>query len=388
MIASIALPSSASCEDFLNIIKTVNKMAQLGLEFCGSDSSALLSCLTERSKSYFTSMHIEAMQVLNLMVESESWEVVNINLKDVGGVLGILKKSVIVSSRRKSKTAKRKNTDSILVSFAKYGNPFTSETEVEKEDVVKSKLRLEPVDEEEEEEEERGGGGDGEICNGLKNKNKNKNKNGNENDNTKNGDGKEGDMKLDKNNDDNEEEEVEDEVEEEIEIGFGSSTTDRFNLIAFDRFMSPDSNELLHTPSTSTSTSTDIVTQTSLNGLARYTGRYLQLMFLLPLTAPDIFTALCSLFDYYLCAVYTGFVCVEKQTILKRHKLSRTAASAPDKSHETEVSMCVVLCWVGLSCVVLCCDVMCCVMLCYAMSCHVMSCYVMLCHVVLCHVML
>lgn len=335
MIASIALPSSASCEDFLNIIKTVNKMAQLGLEFCGSDSSALLTCLTERSKSYFTSMHIEAMQVLNLMVESESWEVVNINLKDVGGVLGILKKSVIVSSRRKSKTVKRKNTDSILVSFAKYGNPFSSETEVEKDEVVKSKLRLEPVDEDEEEEEEGSGS---EKYNGVKNKNKNINdKNDNKNnDNNKNGDEKKADIRN--GNGGNEEEEVEDEVEEEVEIGFGSSTTDRFNLIAFDRFMSPENNELPHTQSTSTST--DIVTQTSLNGLARYTGRYLQLMFLLPLTAPDIFTALCSLFDYYLCAVYTGFVCVEKQTILKRHKLSRTAASAPDKSHETEVIMC------------------------------------------------
>ena len=117
MIASIALPSSASCEDFLNIIKTVNKMAQLGLEFCGSDSSALLTCLTERSKSYFSSMHIEAMQVLNLMVESESWEVVNINLKDVGGVLGILKKSVIVSSRRKSKNVKISNNKSIKIFF-------------------------------------------------------------------------------------------------------------------------------------------------------------------------------------------------------------------------------------------------------------------------------
>ena len=326
MIASIALPSSASCEDFLNIIKTVNKMAQLGLEFCGSDSSALLTCLTERSISYFASMHIEAMQVLNLMVESESWEVVNINLKDVGGVLGILKKSVIVSSRRKSKTVKRKNTDSILVSFAKYGNPFSSETEVEKEDVVKSKLRLEPVDEEEEEE------GSGSVKHyGVKNKNKNiSDKN---DDNNKSGDEKKGDIRNGNNG--NEEDEVEDEVEEEVEIGFGSSTTDRFNLIAFDRFMSPENNELPYTQTTSTST--DIVTQTSLNGLARYTGRYLQLMFLLPLTAPDIFTALCSLFDYYLCAVYTGFVCVEKQTILKRHKLSRTAASAPDKSHETEV---------------------------------------------------
>ena len=301
MIASIALPSSASCEDFLNIIKTVNKMAKLGLEFCGSNSSALLSCLAERSKSYFASMHIEAMQVLKLMVDSESWEVVNINLKDVGGVLGILKKSVIVSSRRKfSKTVRREHADSILVSFAKYGNPFVTQTEVEKENVVNLKSRLERVDEEE-------------VGGGSEKYDEEKKKTENENE--------------------IREAQVEEEVEEEeVEIGFGSSTTDRFNLIAFDRFMSNDGNELPQTAST------DIITQTSLNGLARYTGRYLQLMFLLPSTAPDIFMALCSLFDYYLSAVYSGFVAVEKQTILKRHKLSRTAAPAPDKMHETEVT--------------------------------------------------
>ena len=304
MIGSIALPSSASCEEFLNIIKTVNKMAQLGLEFCGSDSSALLSCLAERSKSYFASMHSEAMQVLRLMVDSESWEVVNINLNDVGGVLGILKKSVIVSSRRKSKTVKRKNTDSILVSFAKYGNPFLSESETdgdgEKDDVINLKSKLERVDEEEEE--------------GRSEK----------------GSGKYNEIKEYKNE---VEVEVEEDVEEEVEIGFGSSSSDRFNLIAFDRFMCNDGNDIQNT----TSTSIDIITQTSLNGLARYTGRYLQLMFLLPSIAPDIFTALCSLFDFYLYSVYSGFMVPEKQTILKKYKLSKTTAPAPDKMHETEV---------------------------------------------------
>ena len=313
MIGSIALPSSASCEEFLNIIKTVNKMAQLGLEFCGSNSLALLSCLAERSKSYFSSMHNEAMQVLRLMVDSESWEIVNINLKDVGGVLGILKKSVIVSSRRKSKTVKRQNTDSILVSFAKYGNPFVSESategDVAKENVTYMKSKLERVDEDEEEGSERGS----EKYNAIKNKINNKN-----------------DNEIKEN-----EVEVEEEVEEEVEIGFGSSSSDRFNLIAFDRFMCNDGNDMQNT--TSTSTSIDIITQTSLNGLARYTGRYLQLMFLLPSIAPDIFTALCSLFDFYLYSVYSGFMVPEKQTILKKYKLSKTTAPAPDKMHETEV---------------------------------------------------
>ena len=323
MIGSIALPSSASCEEFLNIIKTVNKMAQLGLEFCGSNSSALLSCLAERSKSYFSSMHNEAMQVLRLMVDSESWEIVNINLNDVGGVLGILKKSVIVSSRRKSKTVKKRNADSILVSFAKYGNPFLSESEtegdVEKDNVINLKSKLRRVDEEEEEEEEGSSEKGSEKYNVIKN---NKNNTVNEI----------------KENEIENEVEVDEDVEDEVEIGFGSSSSDRFNLIAFDRFMCNDGNDIQISTSTSTSTSIDIITQTSLNGLARYTGRYLQLMFLLPSIAPDIFTALCSLFDFYLYSVYSGFMVPEKQTILKKYKLSKTTAPAPDKMHETEVN--------------------------------------------------
>lgn len=56
-----------------------------------------------------------------------------------------------------------------------------------------------------------------------------------------------------------------------------------------------------------------VVTQTALNGLARYTGRYLQLMAVLPSAASTIFTGLCQLFDYYLCAIFMGFVSAEEK---------------------------------------------------------------------------
>lgn len=79
-----------------------------------------------------------------------------------------------------------------------------------------------------------------------------------------------------------------------------------------------------------------VVTQTALNGLARYAGRYLQMMYLLPCAAPDIFVAICQMFDYYLCVVFTGFVPPEeRQKVLTRQ--SRMTAPAPDQCGDFEV---------------------------------------------------
>jgi hypothetical protein len=78
-----------------------------------------------------------------------------------------------------------------------------------------------------------------------------------------------------------------------------------------------------------------VVTQTALNGLARYAGRYLQMMHLLPSSAVDIFQCLCQLFDFYLCAVFNGFVPNdERQKVLT--KQTKMTAPPPDQSKDFE----------------------------------------------------
>jgi len=51
-----------------------------------------------------------------------------------------------------------------------------------------------------------------------------------------------------------------------------------------------------------------VVTQSCMNGLARYAGRYLEIMHEIPSVASEAFSGLCQLFDYYLCAIFHGFV--------------------------------------------------------------------------------
>jgi hypothetical protein len=79
-----------------------------------------------------------------------------------------------------------------------------------------------------------------------------------------------------------------------------------------------------------------IVTQVALNGIAKYVAKYLLLMYLLPSTAPLIFEQLTDLFNYYVCAVFNGFMPIEeKQRFLAAP--TKINASPPDQSKEYEV---------------------------------------------------
>jgi hypothetical protein len=280
-LSAIALPASVSCEDFLSIVWGVNTMAALGEEFCGSDSAALRACLVVKSKEYFHHLHAESIQVLRLMIDSESWQRVNVNLEDMGGVLGVLKKNIVIASRQRSGNGAVEGDkssilplshtlapSSLLISFITHGNPFSTPEE--------AVVRLGKIPE----------GDDTDTADGTG-------------------------------------------------VGSGTGVNDSTHpngalALGCELFATREALEL--------PPRTHVLTQTCLNGLARYTGRYLQLMYLLPGTAPDIFTSLCSLYDYYLCAVYCGFVPLERQTILKGGSNNRPAAAAPDRKQEFEVS--------------------------------------------------
>jgi hypothetical protein len=59
------------------------------------------------------------------------------------------------------------------------------------------------------------------------------------------------------------------------------------------------------------------------------------MMYMLPSVAGDIFPLLCQLYDYYVCAVYCGFVTTEQQ---KLSKYARAIASTPERSNEFEAA--------------------------------------------------
>ena len=249
------------------------------------------------------------------MVDSESWGRVNINMEEMGGVLNILKKNSIIASRCKYSSGNdSERPTSILMSFLSAGNPFR------------------PPQEEAESENRAGKGGMAE--------------NGGDS-----GEKKKGVWEFTEEKEIQSEEDEREGVEEkegdkgvaEGEGGVGEEGEEAEGVTqkgnAFELFMRREptpspSPRTPHTPlSPLTPLSHTVVTQTCLNGLARYTGRYLQLMFLVPNTAADIFSSLCQLYDYYLCAVYCGFVPPDKQRV----RGGKASAVAPVKQGEFEV---------------------------------------------------
>jgi hypothetical protein len=79
-----------------------------------------------------------------------------------------------------------------------------------------------------------------------------------------------------------------------------------------------------------------VVTQAALNGLAKYTVKYLNMMVLVPTAASEMLDNLLQLFDYYLCSAFCGFVPSEDRAkfLAPANKLN---AAAPDLSRAFEV---------------------------------------------------
>lgn len=95
MLNSITFTAAVPIDDFLAMTWAINAMVTLGREFCGSECRALILCLEEISKEYFQRMHHESFQVLRQMIESEPWRSIPVHLDEMGGVIGIIAKNVV-----------------------------------------------------------------------------------------------------------------------------------------------------------------------------------------------------------------------------------------------------------------------------------------------------
>jgi hypothetical protein len=87
-----------------------------------------------------------------------------------------------------------------------------------------------------------------------------------------------------------------------------------------------------------TVTSSFVVTQSLLNGLLKYTIKYLDAMILVPEHAPVLFKTLCDFYEFYMCDLFHTFVgeSDREQFFAAQTKM---ASSAPDAFHEYKVSV-------------------------------------------------
>jgi hypothetical protein len=76
-----------------------------------------------------------------------------------------------------------------------------------------------------------------------------------------------------------------------------------------------------------------VLTQSCLNGLSNFIGKYIQLMFVVKNSSVDIFEYLCQLFDFYVCSVFYGFVPMEqRQKLLSNY--TRQNSPPPNSSKD------------------------------------------------------
>ena len=331
-LGSIDISPSISLDDFLNMSWAITVMIKLGKEFCSSECKDLKSCLEKKTESYFASLHSDSLAVLRQMMDAETWDSVPINLGDFGGILGIIRKSIPkrtqglarsdnlsvslmgaclgISPRRlelatcpSEEDAAATSASSILTKFASSdgkGNPLhilltnTKANALEFDDDYN-----EEEDEEEEEEEEDGH--DGLLANTVVGGSEREDEDvGNT-------------LSLRSKSDDSAETNfLTALLAEDTDVGEGATKRrDELNKAM-------------------------VVTQSSLNGLARGAARYLQMMHLMPAISADILKCLSKLFDFYLCYVYVGFVSADDRSkFLAKH--AKLTASPPDQSKDFEV---------------------------------------------------
>ncbi|CAF0818466.1 unnamed protein product, partial [Didymodactylos carnosus] len=61
-------------EQFIHILKVINRLMEIGEQFCRSDSTILTDALRRQSVNYFRSYHSTRLDELKLFLENESWE--------------------------------------------------------------------------------------------------------------------------------------------------------------------------------------------------------------------------------------------------------------------------------------------------------------------------
>jgi hypothetical protein len=315
MLNMLTFTSEVKIEDFLAMAWALNHMVELGKEFCGSPSRALISTLEEKSKEYFHNFHCESFQMIRDMVEAESWQSVPIDMELSGGILGIIKTAILRDAARAGK---------ICFNSAKDGG-----------------------DEKETAEDSEGG-----VATRDAPTNSPGNTPGTSTDNTEATQapvpsilmrfGAEGNpFHFQTNNSGTVNNAVLSSPSRSAKSVSGSGAAkdkdaeiERKELRAFWKLLQDSATDApVKSKRAAEQAAYTVVTQTALNGVAKYVAKYLHLMYLLPASSKKIFDNLTQLFDYYLCAVFNGFMPFEER---QRFMAEQTKVNAPPPNGSME----------------------------------------------------
>jgi len=283
MLTSVQLTASLSLEDFLSLTAAVDLMIKLGKEFCGAASKQLEELLQEKSQEYFTFLHQNSFQMFRLMVDSELWANVPISLADVGGIMGIVRMNIARQQVLLS--------DAVVMGKRDKGfNPPAAEEAAED-------------------------GGD-EVCDSIL---------------VSFGEfGNPFGEYLAKS-----EAPVEGEEEPVVAVGKEKKSA---SMVFWDQLLvgdGPQGSPVSPKSRKAKAATTYVLTQSTLNGLAKFCGTYMLVMHRVPAISVDAYHGLIQMLEYYLAAVFVGLVPADaRDQLLERP--TKLTSPAPDQTRTYE----------------------------------------------------
>jgi hypothetical protein len=288
--------SDIKLDDFVCMAWALRVMVLLGKEYCDSDSASLIACLEEKSEEYFRNFHLENFQVVRMMIDAEMWNHIPVQLQGKGAILGSIRQSFgarkVDAAQERRSLSKAPRSDESLEG---QGTPSSNGVADDASSSVLSSFSV-----------------SGNPLKFIMRTDV-------------------GDATIERMSS----------LDEAEEVGAAVSTP-RFVRQALQMWDNDgddeeESNAQKSRRQRDADRSSYLITQTSFNGLGKSLSKYMQMMQLIPSAASEIFDSLCELLDFYLCAVFFGFVPLEERGKFFGTPNKMTSA-APDHRRDYEVT--------------------------------------------------
>mmetsp|Transcript_3685 Transcript_3685/g.3821 ORF Transcript_3685/g.3821 Transcript_3685/m.3821 type:complete len:1269 (+) Transcript_3685:182-3988(+) len=322
LLESLTPSASVSVEDFLCMIWALQKVVSVGKEFCGAESRDLLAAVRQKSVEYISELHKEYFNRLRQMVEAETWRSVPVRLGEMGGIRELLRTNLKKETRTLGKDVMRLR--GMVREMETAERSYTAQKTSRYPGSTKAHVRNNTSRDR--------------LLDGTPRSNHMRSGSGGPD--AKPQQGGDGEAIPSTDNIDTDtvlvsfalvgnpiqavsQEELDGSEKDEEWVG----NTDMLSFLFDD-----DPSSL---PSGRRSAAM-IVTQSALNGLTKYTVKYLQLMHVMRSVSVDVLQGLCQLFDFYLCAVFNCFVPNEQRQRILSKLVARMAAPAPCQGKDFE----------------------------------------------------
>ena len=328
LLGGVRATSDVSVEDFLSMNWSIQTLIKIGQEFCGSSSNHITHMMKEKCVEYFGEIHRDSFDQLRQMIDCETWSSVPVKMGDMGGIIGIIKSNVrkrdpaqsaakqsrirLPGMIRETEEMKRRKTAALAAKYAPSAGGSPKPVSRQSNDCL--------VDIDAASGEESTSSNTSILMSFVKH--------GNPLQYTPTGE--EQGVGIDSN---------EDSTVGSMTSGGSMAYFSPLGSDFLSLLLEEDVHSMSRTRKGQDKSSAVVVTQSALNGLAKFTGKYLLMMHLMSTASMNIFMGLRQLFEYYLCAVFNGFVPPEERKNIL-HPPHRTSPNAPPPIQAKDFEVC------------------------------------------------